>query len=139
MKKIILNIYFLLFTIAFSFAQDYTTPNTGVIWTLDDIAAASPTTIIISGNEYTLLGNLTVSESDTVIIDSDLTLFIDSAKLITVFGTFTVDSNAVTITALDENQPYEGFRFEEFSEIDINNATIEYGGGLRVLTDTFFN
>ena len=137
MKKIILNIYFLLFTIAFSFAQDYTTPNTGVIWTLDDIAAASPTTIIISGNEYTLLGNLTVSESDTVIIDSDLTLFIDSAKLITVFGTFTVDSNAVTITALDENQPYEGFRFEEFSEIDINNATIQYGGGLRVLTDTF--
>ena len=137
MKKIILNIYFILFTTAFSLAQDYTTPNTGVTWTLDDIAAASPTTITVSGNEYTLLGNLTVSENDTVIIDSDLTLLIASEKLITVFGAFTVDSNAVTITALDENQPYEGFRFEEFSEIDINNATIQYGGGLRVLTDTF--
>src|SRR5690606_36034050 len=129
MKKIILfNLLFFITLIAS--AQDYTTPNTGVTWTLDDIAAASPTTITISGNEYTLLGNLTIAENDAVIIDSDLSLLIDFEKLITVFGAFTVDSNAVTITALDENQPYEGFRFEEFSEIDINNAIIEYGGGL---------
>ncbi len=136
MKKIILST-FLLFLTFIAFAQDYTTPNTGVTWTLDDIAAASPTTITISGSEYTLLGNLTISENDTVIIDSDLTLLIDDAKLVTVFGTFTVISNAVTITALDENAPYEGFRFEEFSTINISNATIEYGGGLRVLTETF--
>lgn len=137
MKKIILStlLTFLSFTLAF--AQDYTTPNTGVTWTLDDIAAVSPTTITISGSDYTLLGNLTIAENDAVIIDSDLTLSIDAAKLITVFGAFTVDSNAVTITALDENAPYEGFRFEEFSEINIQNATIEYGGGLRVLTETF--
>ncbi len=75
--------FFLTFTIAI--AQDYTTPNTGVTWTLADIAAASPTTITISGSEYTLLGNLTISENDTVIIDSDLTLLIDDAKLVTVF------------------------------------------------------
>lgn len=136
MKKIILST-FLLFLTFIAFAQDYTTPNTGVTWTLDDIAAASPTTITISGSEYTLLGNLTISENDTVIIDSDLTLLIDDAKLVTVFGTFTVNSNAVTITALDENAPYEGFRFEEFSTINISNATIEYGGGFRVLTETF--
>ncbi len=137
MKKFFLNTFFILFVIAFSIAQDYTTPNTGVTWTLDDIAAASPTTITISGDEYTLLGNLTIAANDAVIINSDLTLSIDAAKLITVFGAFTVDSDAVTITALDENQPYEGFRFEEFSEININNAIIEYGGGLRVLTETF--
>ncbi|PHR11794.1 MAG: hypothetical protein COA40_10710 [Aequorivita sp.] len=137
MKKIILSKLLIFLTFTFAIAQDYTTPNTGVTWTLADIAAASPTTITISGNEYTLLGNLTISENDTVIIDSDLTLLIDDAKLVTVFGTFTVNSNAVTITALDENAPYEGFRFEEFSEIDINNATIQYGGGLRVLTETF--
>ncbi|KJJ40113.1 MULTISPECIES: T9SS type A sorting domain-containing protein [Flavobacteriaceae] len=136
MKKIILST-FLLFLTFIAFAQDYTTPNTGVIWTLDDIAAASPTTITISGSDYTLLGNLTIAENDAVIIDSDLTLLIDDAKLITVFGAFTVNSNAVTITALDENAPYEGFRFEEFSEIDIRNAVIDNGGGLRVLTETF--
>ncbi|WP_347374062.1 T9SS type A sorting domain-containing protein [Aequorivita sp. Q41] len=137
MKKIILStlVTFLTFTIAI--AQDFTTPDTGVTWTLDDIATASPTTITISGNEYTLLGNLTIAESDTVLIDSDLTLLIASEKLVTVFGTFTVDSDMVTITAVDEADPYEGFRFEEFSEITIKNATIQYGGGLRVLTETF--
>ncbi len=137
MKKIILSTLLVLLTFTIAIAQDYTTPNTGVTWTLADIAAASPTTITISGSEYTLLGNLTISENDTVIIDSDLTLLIDDAKLVTVFGTFTVNSNAVTITALDENAPYDGFRFEEFSTINISNATIEYGGGLRVLTETF--
>lgn len=136
MKKIILSSLLFLMTVA-AIAQDYTTPNTGVVWTLADIAAASPATITISGNEYTLLGNLTVSENDTVLIDSDLTLFIDDAKLITVFGTFTVNSTSVIITALDVSKPYEGFRFEEFSDINIQNATIKYGGGLRVLTESF--
>jgi len=137
MKKIILCTLLIFLTFTIAIAQDYTTPNTGVTWTLDDIAAASPTTITISGNEYTLLGNLTIAENDAVVIDSDLTLLIETEKLITVFGTFTVDSDAVNITALDENAPYEGFRFEEFSEVNIQNATIEYGGGLRVLTETF--
>ncbi|MBT0606790.1 T9SS type A sorting domain-containing protein [Aequorivita echinoideorum] len=137
MKKIILSTFITLLFTAISFAQTYTTPNTGVVWTLDDIATASPTTITISGNNYSLLENLEIAENDTVIIDTDLTLAIDSEILVTVFGTFTVDSDAVTITAIDETMPYEGFRFEEFSEIEINNATIEYGGGLRVLTDTF--
>jgi hypothetical protein len=137
MKKIILSTFFAFFTCVFAIGQDYTTPNTGVTWTLDDIAAASPTTITVSGNEYTLLGNLTIAENDAVIINTDLTLLIDFEKRVTVFGDFTVDANAVTITAIDESAPYDGFRFEEFSTIDINNATIKYGGGLRVLTETF--
>ena len=137
MKKNTLSILMMFFAIATAIAQDYTTPNTGVVWTLDDIAAASPTTVTVSGNEYTLLGNLTVSENDTFIIDSDLTLLIDDGLRITIFGTFTVDSDEVMITALDESSPYDGFRFEEGSDISIKNATITYGGGLRVLTEDF--
>lgn len=137
MKNFILSTCFILFTVAVSFAQDFITPNTGVTWTLDDIAAASPTTITISGTDYTLLGNLTIAENDTLIINSDLILSIDADLLITVFGTFTVNSAAVTITAIDENSPYEGLRFEEVSTINIQNTTIKYGGGLRVLTENF--
>src|SRR5690606_2719770 len=43
----------------------------------------------------------------------------------------------VTITAVNQASPYDGFRFEEFSEINIQNAVIEYGGGLQVLTEDF--
>ncbi len=137
MKKTFLSI--ILFCVTFStlFSQTYTTPNTGVNWTLDDIAAASPTTITISGSDYTLLENLVIAENDTVMIDTDLVLFIDSDLLISVFGTFSVNSTTVTITAVNQSAPYEGFRFEESSVIDIQNTTIEFGGGLRVLTETF--
>ncbi|WP_310991172.1 T9SS type A sorting domain-containing protein [Aequorivita marina] len=137
MKNLILNISFIFCAVAFSFAQDYTTPNTGVTWTLDDIAAASPTTITVSGSNYSLLGNLTIAENDAVIIDSDLTLAIDADLRVTVSGSFTVDSDEVTITAIDENAPYDGFRFEENSMVNIQNATIEYGGGLKVLNEDF--
>ncbi len=137
MKKITLPFLLVLFMFASANAQDFTTPNTGVTWTLDDIAAASPTTVTVSGTDYSLLGNLTISENDTFIVDSDLVLAIAAGLRITVFGTFTVESDAVTFTAIDEAAPYDGFRFEENSVIDIENATIQFGGGLRVLTESF--
>lgn len=137
MKKIILSTLLVFLTFTIAIAQDYTTPNTGVTMTLADIAAASPSTITVSGNNYTLLGNLTVSENDTVVILTVSTVFIDADKLITVFGGFLVNANLTIFTAIDENAPYAGFRFEEFSDININNARIEHGGGLRVLTETF--
>ncbi len=137
MKKITLSILFVLFVYASSIAQDFTTPNTGVTWGLDDIVAASPSTMTVSGTDYTLLENLIVAVNDTLLIDSDLTLLIDAGLRITIFGSFTVNADASTFTALDEDAPYNGFRFEEFSVINIQNATITYGGGLRVLTESF--
>lgn len=137
MKKITLSFLFLLVAINASIGQDYTTPNTGVVWTLSDVAAASPTTITGSGSEYSMLENLIVAENDTFIIDTDLTLSIDAGLRLTIFGTFTVDSEAVVFTAIDETAPYDGFRFEEESTINIQNSTIQYGGGLRVLNTDF--
>jgi len=137
MKNLYVTGFLFLITISVTIAQTYTTPNTGVNWTLDDIAAVSPSTITVSGSDYTLLENLVISENDTVIISSDLVLQIDSDLLITVFGTFTIDTNSVAITALDELNPYDGFRFEEFSQINIQNTSIEFGGGMKVLTEDF--
>ena len=137
MKKITLSILFVLFVFAVSNAQSFTTPNTGVSWTLDDIAIASPTTVTVSGTNYSLLEDLIVAENDTLLINSDLTLLIDDDIRITVFGVFTVNANAVTFTAIDETAPYDGFRFEENSVINIQNSIIKYGGGLKVLNEDF--
>src|SRR5690606_8484187 len=52
-------------------------------------------------------------------------------------GSFFIDADDVLITAVDETAPYDGFRFEEGSDINIQNATIQFGGGLQVLTETF--
>jgi parallel beta-helix repeat protein len=125
-----------LFAITLATAQ-YTTPDTGVTWNLDDLATESPETLTVSGSTYTLLQNLIIAENDALSIDQTATLEIEDDVRITVFGAFSVTAEDVLITAVDQNLPYEGFRFEEFSEINIQNATIEYGGGLQVLTEDF--
>ena len=137
MKKLLLTLFASFGIIAMLSAQSYTTPDTGVIYSLDDLVALSPSTISVSGSTYTLVDELIISASDTLLIDSDLTLEIGEGLLITIFGTFSVDADNVVFTAIDSTMPYEGFRFEQLSDINIQNATIEYSGGLRVLTETF--
>ncbi|WP_417855055.1 T9SS type A sorting domain-containing protein [Xanthomarina gelatinilytica] len=137
MKQLLLNFIATICVFAMVSAQGYTTPDTGSTFTLNDLVAASPTTISVSGSTYTLTDDLTISATDTFLIDTDATLEIGADILITVFGTFQVTANQATFTAIDPALPYEGFRFEEFSNIQIENATIQYGGGLRVLTENF--
>ncbi len=55
-------------------SQTYKNSNSGVNWTLDHIAAANPSKIIISGNKYTVLENIIIAENDTVTIDADGTI-----------------------------------------------------------------
>lgn len=137
MKQLLLNLFVYIGIIGMLSAQDFTTPDNGTTYSLDDLVSASPSTISNSGSTYTLVGNLIISASDTLLIDSDVTLEIGADLRITIFGNFTVDAENVLFTAIDPAAPYDGFRFEEFSVINIQNSTIQYGGGLRVLTETF--
>ena len=137
MKQFLLNFIFTIGFVSLASAQGYTTPDTGVSYSLDDLVTASPSTISVSGTTYTLIDDLIISATDTFLIDTDVTLEIGADVRITIFGTFNVSATNTVFTALDTNAPYEGFRFEEFSIINIQNSTIQYGGGLRVLTETF--
>ncbi|WP_405569812.1 T9SS type A sorting domain-containing protein [Winogradskyella sp. Asnod2-B02-A] len=137
MKQLLLNLFAIFSSIGMLLAQGYTTPDTGVTFTLDDLVTASPTTISVSGTTYTLIDDLTISASDAFNIGTDVILEIGADIRITIFGTFNVNADNSVFTAIDTNAPYDGFRFEEFSVINIQNATIQYGGGLRVLTETF--
>lgn len=117
----------------------YDTPGTGVTWSLQDLDSNAPDSIIVFSNgEYTILQNITISANDKLLIHTPETIKIKGAVEVKVEGHFTIDSpDRVTITAMDTTDKYNGFRFEEGSEIIIKNATITYGGGLRVLTETF--
>lgn len=115
----------------------FTTPNTGVHWTLDDIAAASPGTVTTSGNEYTLHENLMIEENDSLSLNENLILKIDSEVEVEVKGFFRSDADQIMITATDEANPYEGFWFFDTSEVFFRNTVIQYGGGLRVITPDF--
>lgn len=131
-----------LFTIALSFGflfshAQFTSPNTGVELTLDDIANMSPSTISVEGNEYILMEDLHILENDALLLNEDLILKIEAGVEIEIEGGFTSDSDEIIITALNPDQPFKGFVFRNESNVYIKNTLIEYGGGLRVLTYDF--
>ncbi|MDO5655358.1 MAG: T9SS type A sorting domain-containing protein [Flavobacteriaceae bacterium] len=120
----------------------YTTPNNGEVFTLHDLTLTEPAVVVLSNiNEFTLNGDLTISENDTLLIDEDITLKISPEVLITVFGTFhTMNEgieNPLIITAVDPTQPYSGFRMEQGSSSHFERTIFEYGGGFRVFSENF--
>lgn len=136
MNKFTLSFIASFFISAIALAQ-YNSPNTGVTLSLADIAAESPSTISVDGDEYTIYEDITISENDALVIDTDLIARLDEDVLITIFGSFSVEGEEVLFTALDIEKPFAGFRYEQGSEIFLSNATFEYGGGMRVLTEDF--
>lgn len=133
-----LRLFSFLLTLSISsLVAQYSTPNTGVHWTLDDIAADSPTTVSVSGNEYTLHENLIVEVNDSLSLNENLILKIAPGIEIEVKGFFSSDADEIIITAIDIENPYKGFWMYDTSEIYFNNTLIEYGGGIRVITPNF--
>lgn len=122
----------------FTLAQ-FSTPNTGVEWTLDNIAAISPETVTVSGNEYMLHENLIIEANDALLLNENLMLRIASEVEIEVKGKFISDAGdeQITITAIDNEEPFEGFWFYDESEGFFRNTLITHGGGIRVVTATF--
>lgn len=121
----------------FAHAQ-YTTPNTNVTWSLEDLAAAAPQTLSLENGVYVLSEDLIIAPTDKIQIDNAVTLHIAAGVEIQIEGTFRIDSDdEVTITAVDNTTPYKGFRFQNNSVGYLRNAVITYGGGIRVLTSDF--
>lgn len=120
----------------------YSTPNTGVKWTLDSIAVHSPTTLTVSGNTYTLHQNLMVEANDSLILDKPLTLQIDANVEVGVRGYFRAEleeeeEELISITSTNFDTPYKGFWLYDTSEIIFRKTKIEHGGGIRAITSNF--
>lgn len=124
--------------VAFTATAQYTTPNTGVNWGLNDLIVNAPTGVItLTDGVYTLSQNLTVAATDTLTINENTILHIDPNVQMTIAGTMTADAESITITATNTAAPYDTIRFEEGSTAFLNHVTIEYGKGIRVATGDF--
>ena len=122
---------------ALSLQAQFTSPNTGVRWTLDSIAAHSPSTVTISDSTYSLLEELNFEENDSLIIDKNIRLEIAAGIEVKIKGYFYCSGDSIAITAIDKENPYKGFWFYETATVYFNHTTIEYGGGLKVITPNF--
>ena len=137
MKKISLSL--LAFLCFLGAKAQFTTPDTGVNWTMQDLLNATASPLTFNGTSYTLTEDLIISENDSFTFDAADSLYVNQDVLIQVYGSFSSNpsSGEMVITATDSLTPYEGMRFENDSQISINHTVIKNGGGLRVLTPNF--
>ncbi|HRO09505.1 MAG TPA: T9SS type A sorting domain-containing protein [Saprospiraceae bacterium] len=133
---------FLLFSvllISFSLhSQKYTTPGTGVHWTLDSLVEISLSTVSFSDAVYTIHEELELAVTDTLVLRPGDHVLIDSALAVRVSGVFLSqgsEGNEVVIDAVDSLKPYNGFRFEDVSTAVFDYSIVKNGGGLKLITE----
>jgi len=125
------------------FAQ-YTTPNTGVNWNLDDLVTNSGGTVTGAFPNYAIINKIIVSANDRIYINPGTTvMFSGSASGFEIYGKFlavgTVTDSIVFSSATQDSAggAYNGFYFRD-TAVDtacvISYARIEYAYyGLRCL------
>ncbi len=117
----------------FSLLAQYTTPNNGDTFNLNDLVLSSNGTVTGGPDTFVINDSLTIAPMDTLLILVNPTVHIATDVLIIVKGTMEVFGNAL-FTRVDSLGNYKGFRFEEGSVINMEGPEFEYGGGLRALT-----
>lgn len=119
-------------------AQKFTTPNTGVHWTMDSLVQAHPATVSLSDDGYVISGDIELAAADTLTLLPGSSIAIDSAVTITVSGALFSQGSTediITITAVDSLKPYNGFRFEESAFAIFDYSVVKNGGGLKIITE----
>ncbi len=139
MKKVVL-FCFIIVGISASAQQEYTTPNTGVNWTLQDIISAQPDVVQFINNKYQISKSITVAENDTLRFIAGDFIEVDKDLLLTVKGTLishATASDSIVVTAKNITQPFKGFRLENGSNTSIKYTQIIYGGGIKAISPLF--
>ncbi|HKK40568.1 MAG TPA: T9SS type A sorting domain-containing protein [Cryomorphaceae bacterium] len=113
----------------------YSSPNSSLTLSLQDLVEESNGAVQFSDDTYEIYENITISETDTLVVESEMVV-LDEGVLITIAGGFLCTSSSFSqLNCCDAH--YEGFRFEETAVADIFNTLILYGGGIQVLTGDF--
>ena len=128
----------LLLMLGCGFAKaQFTTPGNGTSYTLTSLSASAPTVLVKNGSDYTMTNDITISATDKLIIDENTTVSVSANKALFVFGEYQTTATNFLVKAVDPATPFRGIQFEIGSIVDMKNTTVEYGGGVRVLTDNF--
>ena len=133
-----------LFTILFLFAAlmvkaQYSTPGTGVTWSLDDLVQNSAGTVTLNGDHYEITATLTILPADAIEILGDVTVLFHDLAGIESEGTLIVNApNQSVFTAIDstsENK-WRGLKLLAGHITQFRNTTFSFGGGIRCQSGT---
>ncbi len=105
--------------------ESYSTPNTGVNWSLDDLVANSEGVLSKPQFNYLLNGEIIISPEDTLSLDEIADIYCEPEGSIRIQGVFlsSNDESKSFIGNQSEN-PFDGFYFESEKKSIINNVAI---------------
>ena len=135
MKKLSLLGFSLISTFLFS---QFVSPGTGITYNLSSLSAAAPSVLVNMGTEYQMTANITITAGDTLLMDENTILKIDTGIQLTIGGVYNTTATDFLITSTTPPAVFRGIRFEEGSTVTFQNTILEYGGGLQVLTTDFY-
>ena len=127
----------IIFSYVASFAQ-FTTPDTGVRWTLEELSTQADSVVIATDSGYHILQPIIVSASDTLVVNEGPIIQFNADVLVTVFGGFVATpTGRLRFLPAEEVESFHGFRFEEGSFVRLSNIDFYKAGGLRSLNRDF--
>ncbi|GEM_PF-539311 len=131
----------LLFALFALFAQaQYSTPGTGVSWTLDSLVQNSNGAVIWNEDHYEVTSTILILPTDALNILEDVTVVFHDLTGFESEGYLTIDAPVkATFTAIDSTSTnkWRGFKLVAGHETHIRNAEFMFGGGIRSQTGIF--
>ncbi len=115
----------------------YTTPGLGQAYTLDELVEISAGTVLWESTHFAVNADLTIAETDSLVIEGEIIVHFAEAVLLTIQGTLLTGGGAELTVANCCDTHWGGIRFENTSAGRLHHTTITYGGGIRVLTPNF--
>lgn len=124
-------------TISIIAVAQYSTPGSGVNWNFDSLKNNTTNVNGVYPN-YFITQDILISKYDTLRVDSNLTINLDGNVEIEVKGALRINpKDSAVFTATNQSQLYDQIRIDSSIGTYINNAIIEYGGGINVLNSDF--
>ncbi len=137
MKKSI-TLFFTLFALL---AQaQFSTPGTGVTWTLDSLVQNSAGAVTWNTDHYEITTTILIAPQDALNILEDVTVLFHDLTGIESGGTLIIDAPVkATFTAIDSlsTNRWRGIKLLTDHFTHITNADLLFGGGIRAISGTF--
>jgi len=134
MKKNLFLILSILSLIQFHAFSQYTSPGTGISFTLDDLVTMSAGTVSLTDNDYHVNNTLTISATDTLKIYTDGLMYIHEGIRVNIEGVFLSNPpNTFEIKRANMENNFEGFRFDNSSASVLKNIIFTGGGGIKLV------
>ncbi|UCH88671.1 MAG: right-handed parallel beta-helix repeat-containing protein [Thermoplasmata archaeon] len=117
---------------------DYLTPNTGVVWTMDDLVSNASLSVTGSGSQFEFINNVTIMPKDTLKIEAGQILRFRNHTSLTIWGNIQAEgtnSSRINFTSVNtnpKNGDWSGLIFDGSITLDgqksslINFCIIEY-------------